>query len=195
MFLIVGLGNPGQKYQNNRHNIGFKVVDSLIYSLNATKQSDKSFQGEVYKSNQTILLKPQTFMNLSGESVQSVRNFYKINEFLVIHDELDLPFGAVKFKFGGGSGGHNGLKSIDALCGNEYYRIRYGIGKPIVKEQVTHWVLSDFDSQEQAANPALIAHCTKAALEITQLESPKELANRISSLLTLTPQPQNKEVK
>lgn len=70
MFLIVGLGNPGQKYQNNRHNIGFKVVDSLIYSLNATKQSDKSFQGEVYKSNQTILLKPQTFMNLSGESAK-----------------------------------------------------------------------------------------------------------------------------
>lgn len=195
MFLIVGLGNPGQKYQNNRHNIGFKVVDSLISSLNATKQSDKNFQGEVYKSNQILLLKPQTFMNLSGKSVQSVRNFYKINEFLVLHDELDLPFGAVRFKFGGGSGGHNGLKSIDALCGNEYYRIRYGIGKPAAKEQVTHWVLSDFDSQEQVANPSLIAHCAKAALEIAQLESPKELANKISSLLTLTPQLQNKEVQ
>ncbi|TLD87586.1 aminoacyl-tRNA hydrolase [Helicobacter sp. MIT 05-5294] len=195
MFLIVGLGNPGQKYQNNRHNIGFRVLDSLIYSFNAIKQSDKNFQGEVYKANQLLFLKPQTFMNLSGQSVQSVKNFYKITDFAVVHDELDLPFGAVKFKFGGGSGGHNGLKSIDSLCGNEYYRIRYGIGKPSNKEQVIHWVLNDFSKEEEMENPKLIAHCAKASLEIATLESPKELSNKISSIFTLNPNTSNTKNK
>lgn len=193
MFLIVGLGNPGKKYQNNRHNIGFRVLDSLISSIGASRQSDKNFQGEVYKSNQLLFLKPQTFMNLSGESVQSVKNFYKIVYFAVVHDELDLPFGAVKFKFGGGNGGHNGLKSIDSLCGNEYYRIRYGISKPKIKSEVSHWVLSDFDTQEESANPILIEHCAKAALEISKLESPKELASKISSLFTLAPKSSDME--
>ena len=98
MFLIVGLGNIGEKYKNNRHNIGFCVVDSLIASLNATKQSSKDFFGELYKASQILLLKPSTFMNLSGKSVLSVKNFYKIDKILVIHDDLDLPFGAVRFK-------------------------------------------------------------------------------------------------
>ena len=195
MFLIVGLGNPGKEYQNNRHNIGFKVVDSLIQTLGAIKQSSKNFQGELYKSSTLLLLKPSTFMNLSGESVQSVLNFYKITDFLVIHDELDLPFGAVKFKFGGGNGGHNGLKSIDSLCGNAYYRIRYGIGKPAIKERVTQWVLGDFSKEEESKNVELISHCAKAALEIVKLESPKDLSNCIASKYTLNPstntEPQN----
>lgn len=191
MFLIVGLGNPGKEYQNNRHNIGFKVVDSLIQTLGAMKQSSKNFQGELYKSSTLLLLKPSTFMNLSGESVQSVLNFYKITDFLVIHDELDLPFGAVKFKFGGGNGGHNGLKSIDSLCSNAYYRIRYGIGKPAIKAQVINWVLQDFSVLEEKQNQALIAHCAKAALEIAKLESSKELANKVSSIFTLVPKLQN----
>ncbi|WP_276952669.1 aminoacyl-tRNA hydrolase [Helicobacter rodentium] len=191
MFLIVGLGNPGKEYQNNRHNIGFKVVDSLIQTLGAMKQSSKNFQGELYKSSTLLLLKPSTFMNLSGESVQSVLNFYKITDFLVIHDELDLPFGAVKFKFGGGNGGHNGLKSIDSLCSNAYYRIRYGIGKPAIKAQVINWVLQDFSALEEEQNQTLIAHCAKAALEIAKLESSKELANKVSSIFTLVPKLQN----
>lgn len=191
MFLIVGLGNPGKEYENNRHNIGFKVVDSLIQTLNAIKQSSKNFQGELYKSSTLLLLKPSTFMNLSGESVQSVLNFYKITDFLVIHDELDLPFGAVKFKFGGGNGGHNGLKSIDSLCSNAYYRIRYGIGKPAIKAQVINWVLQDFSALEEEQNQTLIAHCAKAALEIAKLESSKELANKVSSIFTLVPKLQN----
>lgn len=191
MFLIVGLGNPGKEYQNNRHNIGFRVVDSLIQTLGAIKQSSKNFQGELYKSSTLLLLKPSTFMNLSGESVQSVLNFYKIADFLVIHDELDLPFGAVKFKFGGGNGGHNGLKSIDSLCGNAYYRIRYGIGKPAIKAQVINWVLQDFSALEEEQNQALIAHCAKAALEIARLESSQELANKVSSIFTLAPKLQN----
>lgn len=130
-------------------------------------------------------------MNLSGESVQSVLNFYKITDFLVIHDELDLPFGAVKFKFGGGNGGHNGLKSIDSLCSNAYYRIRYGIGKPAIKAQVINWVLQDFSALEEEQNQTLIAHCAKAALEIAKLESSKELANKVSSIFTLVPKLQN----
>lgn len=196
MFLVVGLGNPGKAYQNNRHNIGFKVVDSLIQTLNATQQSSKNshknFQGELYKSSQILLLKPTTFMNLSGKSVQSVLGFYKITDFLVIHDELDLPFGAVKFKFGGGNGGHNGLKSIDSLCGVEYYRIRYGIGKPKEKECVTQWVLGDFSKDEESKNVELIIHCAKAALEIAKLESPQELAHKVSNIFTLTPKSQDK---
>lgn len=185
MFLIVGLGNPGQNYQNNRHNIGFKVLDCLIHTLNATKQSDKNFQGELYKSSQILLLKPTTFMNLSGESVQKVLHFYKITDFLVIHDDLDLPFATIKFKFGGGNGGHNGLKSIDTLCGNAYYRIRYGIGKPSTKEKVIHWVLQDFSPSQALKNEELIPHCAKAALEITALDSHTNLANKISNQWTI----------
>ncbi|MBX7490127.1 aminoacyl-tRNA hydrolase [Helicobacter turcicus] len=187
MFLIVGLGNPGQKYQNNRHNIGFRVIDSLIQTLNTAKQSAKDFQGELHKSSQLLLLKPKTFMNLSGKSVQSVLNFYKITDFLVIHDELDLPFGAVKFKFGGGNGGHNGLKSIDSLCGNHYYRIRYGIGKPAIKSQTINWVLQDFSALEEEQNQALIAHSANAALEIAKLDSSDGLATKISNKWTLSP--------
>ncbi|MDD6055838.1 MAG: aminoacyl-tRNA hydrolase [Helicobacter sp.] len=189
MFLIVGLGNPGEKYHNNRHNIGFKIIDFLTESLNATKQSSKGFKGELYKATfkttSILLLKPETFMNLSGESVLSVLNFYKINDFLVIHDELDLPFGSIKFKFDGSSGGHNGLKSIDTLCGSAYYRIRYGIGKPQNKAQVISWVLNDFSKDEEEVNKNLIPHCAKAALEITQLDSAKDLANKISQNFTL----------
>ena len=134
-------------------------------------------------------------MNLSGEAVRDVLQFYKITDFLVIHDELDLAFGAVKFKFGGGNGGHNGLKSIDSLCGAEYYRIRYGIGKPAIKERVTQWVLGDFSKEEESKNVELISHCAKAALEIVKLESPKDLSNCIASKYTLNPstntEPQN----
>ena len=156
MFLIVGLGNIGDKYKNNRHNIGFRVVDALISNLNAIKQSYIIFEGELYKSSQILLLKPSTYMNLSGKSVSAVKNFYKIKDMLVIHDELDLPFGVIKFKFGGGSGGHNGLKSIDNLCGNKSYRMRYGIGKPSTKEQEIDWVLGDFSKEEENDNIELI---------------------------------------
>ena len=192
-FLIIGLGNPGQTYQNNRHNIGFRVIDALVQDLNAHKQS--AFKGELYKSSQVLLLKPQTFMNLSGESVKSVLNFYKLTDFLVIHDDLDLPFGAIKFKFGGSSGGHNGLKSIDTLCGNNYYRIRYGIGKPAIKAQVTNWVLQDFSPLEEEQNKELIAHSKNAALEIAKLQSSDLLSTQISSKWTLSPKDLSKEIQ
>ena len=114
MILIVGLGNPGGKYENTRHNAGFMVIDRLL-SPQAIKISNEKFQGELYKMGSLLLLKPQTFMNLSGKSVQAVANFYKPERIIVIHDDLDLAFGAMKFKIGGSSGGHNGIKSIDTI--------------------------------------------------------------------------------
>jgi PTH1 family peptidyl-tRNA hydrolase len=145
--LIVGLGNPGDDYEKTRHNIGFMVIDELISRHNASKLSSSSFEGELYKFKNHLLLKPLTFMNLSGNSVIKVKNFYKIEDVVVIHDDLDLPFGALRFKKGGGHGGHNGLKSIDAMAGKEYLRVRMGIGKPEHKGEVASYVLSPFSSE------------------------------------------------
>ena len=130
MYLIVGLGNPGEKYKNTRHNIGFMVVNSIINSINPTPINKPQFRGELYKKNNLFLLKPQTFMNLSGESLLIVKNYFKIENIIVIHDDLDLAYGVIKIKKGGGNGGHNGLKSIDKLIGNDYIRVRIGISKP-----------------------------------------------------------------
>lgn len=146
MTLIVGLGNPGGKYENTRHNAGFMVIDRLL-SPQAIKISNEKFQGELYKMGSLLLLKPQTFMNLSGKSVQAVANFYKPERIIVIHDDLDLAFGAMKFKIGGSSGGHNGIKSIDSLIGNEYERVRIGIGRG--KFDTINFVLGKFSEDER----------------------------------------------
>ncbi|ADN09700.1 aminoacyl-tRNA hydrolase [Sulfurimonas autotrophica] len=147
--LIVGLGNPGSDYENTRHNIGFMVVDELIRRHNAVKLSSSSFQGELYKFQNHFLLKPLTYMNLSGESVIKVKQFYKLEDVVVIHDDLDLSFGALRFKKGGGHGGHNGLKSIDSKISREYIRVRMGIGKPEHKGEIASYVLSPFNQTEQ----------------------------------------------
>jgi PTH1 family peptidyl-tRNA hydrolase len=162
--LIVGLGNPGPSYEKTRHNIGFMVIDELIARHNATKLSSSSFEGELYKFKNHFLLKPLTFMNLSGNSVIKVKNFYKIetDEVVVIHDDLDLPFGALRFKAGGGHGGHNGLKSIDANITREYIRVRIGIGKPQNKGEVASYVLSNFAEDEQKCLQALVQKAADA---------------------------------
>jgi len=160
--LIVGLGNPGADYAHTRHNIGFMVIDELIARHSASKLSSSSFKGECYKFQNHFLLKPLTFMNLSGESVVKVKNFYKIEDVVVIHDDLDLPFGALRFKIGGGHGGHNGLKSIDAHIGKEYIRVRMGIGKPEHKGEVVSYVLGKFNTQEQVCLEKFIAHTCDA---------------------------------
>jgi len=151
MKLIVGLGNPGPTYSLTRHNIGFMIIDKLINDLNPNNISKKSFEGELFKHKDILLLKPVTFMNLSGKSVQAVVNFYKIilDDILVIHDDIDIPFGAIKLKKGGGNGGHNGLKSIDSLITKEYDRLRLGVDKPEKKEMVASYVLSKFEPKEQ----------------------------------------------
>ena len=146
--LIVGLGNPGSNYENTRHNIGFMVIDALCERQNATKQSSSNFEGDLFKFKNHYLLKPLTYMNLSGNSIVKVKKFYKIDEVVVIHDDLDLPFGTLRFKKGGGHGGHNGLKSTDANISKDYIRVRMGIGKPEYKEQVASYVLSAFSENE-----------------------------------------------
>ncbi len=164
MTLFVGLGNPGSQYEETRHNIGFKVVDTLVDTLNARDISKSAFHGNLYRTASTLFLKPTTFMNLSGKSVLPVKQFFKIEleNIIVIHDDIDLPFGAVRFKRGGGHGGHNGLKSIDAMVGKEYLRVRVGVGRPERKSQVADYVLHPFTSEEQALLPKLIAHVGQA---------------------------------
>lgn len=168
--LFVGLGNPGAAYASTRHNIGFMVVDALLQLVSHTPIVRKTFHGALSKTSNDFFLKPTTFMNLSGKSVEAVANFYKITteEIVVIHDDLDLPFGAVRFKMGGGNGGHNGLKSIDAHMTKEYLRIRMGIGRPQDCTVVEH-VLAPFNEQQQAVLPEFIAHACRAinALQTT----------------------------
>ena len=160
MTLFVGLGNPGSQYENTRHNIGFRVIDKLVDDLSARDISKTSFQGKLYRSASSLFLKPTTFMNLSGKSLQTVKNFFKVEleDIIVIHDDIDLPFGAVRFKKGGGHGGHNGLRSIDSHVTKEYLRVRVGVGKPEHKSQVSDYVLHDFNEDEKKVLDKLIDH-------------------------------------
>ncbi|MEM7191465.1 MAG: aminoacyl-tRNA hydrolase [Pseudomonadota bacterium] len=149
MKLFVGLGNPGAKYAFNRHNVGFMAVD-VIAAAHAFSSWRKRFQGLASEGRlgdeQVLLLKPETFMNESGRSVQEATRFYKIalSDVIVFHDELDLAPGKVRVKTGGGVAGHNGLKSLTAHLGNDYMRVRIGIGHPGHREQVIGHVLRDF---------------------------------------------------
>jgi PTH1 family peptidyl-tRNA hydrolase len=177
--LIVGLGNPGPMYEKNRHNIGFLVVDELIKRNSATKLSSSSFQGELFKFSNHFLLKPLTYMNLSGNSIAAVKNFYKIEDVVVIHDDLDLPFGAVRFKEGGGHGGHNGLKSADEKISKNYVRVRLGIGKPEHKSEVASYVLSDFNEEESKHLSLWIAH-TCEAVEFLLSHSMEDTSSKYS---------------
>ena len=154
MLLFVGLGNPGARYAGNRHNIGFIVLDALARAHRAGPWR-KRFQGDatevVIGEERIILLKPETFMNESGRAVNEAMRFYKIDlkDVFVFHDELDLAAAKVRVKLGGGNAGHNGLRSIAAHCGNEYHRIRLGIGHPGHKDAVHGFVLSDFSRAER----------------------------------------------
>jgi peptidyl-tRNA hydrolase, PTH1 family len=160
--LIVGLGNPGTAYASTRHNVGFMVIDELKRRHNGINVSKSSFDGELFKISNHFLLKPLTYMNLSGKSILAVKNFYKIDEVILIHDDLDLPFGALRFKVGGGHGGHNGLKSTDAAISPEYIRVRMGIGKPEHKSQVADYVLHPFTADEQSHLSEWIAKAADA---------------------------------
>ncbi len=152
--LLVGLGNPGKKHEGQRHNIGFEVVQQIMRDYNFSAPLEK-FQGLYSEGeinhNKVRIIMPQTFMNLSGRSVIEVVNFYKekLNHVVVIHDELDLPLGKLRMKQGGSDGGHNGLKSIDEMCGPDYKRMRIGIGHPGNKDLVSHYVLSKFTNPER----------------------------------------------
>jgi peptidyl-tRNA hydrolase, PTH1 family len=171
MLLFVGLGNIGKEYENNRHNIGFKAIDVLLKDENFSEVSKSSFCGTLYKSSKNLFLKPSTYMNLSGKSVQAVANFYKIEpeKVVVIHDDLDLPFGTVRFKIGGGDGGHNGLKSIDSMIGKNYIRCRIGIGKPTRKSEIVSYVLGDFEPTEEKSMDRLLEFLKDALKDIDKM--------------------------
>jgi PTH1 family peptidyl-tRNA hydrolase len=151
--LVVGLGNPGPKYERTRHNIGFLAIDAIVRRWNLRGPREK-FNGEIAEGEiggeRVIALKPMTFMNNSGESVAPAARFYKIEpaDVIVIHDELDLVDGKVRVKRGGGAAGHNGLRSIDAHLGSDYWRMRLGIGHPGRKDLVLHYVLQNFLPEE-----------------------------------------------
>lgn len=153
MWLIVGLGNPGAKYETTRHNFGFLAVDAMLDELGVAG-SKTSFGGMVSRfeldGQPCLSLKPETFMNRSGSSVQAAMAFHKIalDHVIVLHDELDLPLGDIRIKQGGGSSGHNGLKDITRLLGADYLRIRLGIGRPAIKGIEADFVLNPFTDQE-----------------------------------------------
>lgn len=155
MLVIVGLGNPGAKYERNRHNIGFMAVDAIHRRNPSFSPWRKRFQAETAEGTlageKVMLVKPMTYMNESGQAVGAAARFFKLSpeDITVLYDELDLVPGKVKIKVGGGSGGHNGIKSIDAHIGKDYRRVRLGIGHPGSKERVTGYVLGDFAKADQ----------------------------------------------
>jgi peptidyl-tRNA hydrolase, PTH1 family len=153
MLILVGLGNPGPKYANNRHNFGFMAAEEIArrYGFSAERSRFQSYvsTGQI-GGEKTLLLRPKTFMNLSGKAVGSALRFHKIRarNVIIMHDELDLVLGKVRVKHGGGAGGHNGLRSLDSNIGKDYGRIRMGIGHPGEKHRVERYVLSDFHKSE-----------------------------------------------
>lgn len=171
--LFVGLGNPGPEYEATRHNAGFWWVDALAAKLGARLVAERSWHGHVARANvagSTVwLLQPMTFMNRSGQSVAALARFYKIApaEVLVVHDELDLPPGQAKLKYGGGSGGHNGLKDIQARLGSaDFWRLRLGIGHPGVKAEVIDYVLRKPAPEQREAILAGIERTLAASPEL-----------------------------
>lgn len=185
MMVLVGLGNPGPQYARTRHNAGFLFTDLVreTYGLPAWK---KQFDGLVNKGkvagHDVLLLQPQTFMNLSGRSVQAACAFYKIppNQLWVVHDELDLALGKTKYKLGGGDAGHNGLKSITAALGPNYHRLRLGIGRPTDPQPVEDYVLQNFSATEAEVLAPLLEKLAKALPEL--IEKPVETLAKLNNI-------------
>ena len=171
MQLIVGLGNPGKKYQYTRHNIGYMAIENIISAQLNYKIKNK-FNSIIYEviidNNKIILVKPETYMNNSGDAVYQIANFYKINskDIFVLHDELDIPFGKIRIKIGGGNAGHNGLKSITNKIDNNYTRVRLGIGHPGKKEMVNGHVMGNFSGPEKDNLNQILNYLTNNVNEI-----------------------------
>ncbi|MGH1426159.1 MAG: aminoacyl-tRNA hydrolase [Pseudooceanicola sp.] len=173
MQLFVGLGNPGNKYAANRHNIGFMVLDAIASDHGFAPWKSK-FQGHIAEGvmggEKVLLLKPATFMNLSGQSVGEAMRFYKLTpgDVTVFHDELDLAPGKVRVKQGGGHAGHNGLRSIHQHIGADYARVRLGIGHPGHKDRVAGYVLSDFAKADQDWLDVVLRGCSDGAPDLAK---------------------------
>ena len=155
MYVFAGLGNPGARYVNNRHNVGYLIAERIAQLNNMGEFRRRSkFFGEVSEgeinNNRVLVLKPDTFMNESGRSIGAVLRYYNVTptQLYVLHDDLDLSFGKIRIKFGGGHAGHNGLKNVSSHIGSEYWRLRVGIGHPGHKDLVMPYVLQDFNKQE-----------------------------------------------
>ena len=180
MRLIVGLGNPGAKYAGNRHNIGFMAVDRIAADHGFSPWRSK-FHGQLAEGTlgdtRVALLKPETFMNLSGQSVSEALRFYKIApaDVIVLHDELDLAPGRLRVKTGGGHAGHNGLRSLHQHIGEAYVRLRLGIGHPGHKDQVAAYVLSNFAKQDQIWLDELLSAISSAAALLAEGDSTRFL--------------------
>lgn len=169
-FLIVGLGNPGREYKDNRHNIGFMLIDRLSVRLNArmSRVQAKALVGSVnHEGNKIILAKPQTYMNLSGQSIQGLARFYKLplENMIVAHDDLDLPFGTIRIRPGGGPGGQRGIAStIERLGTKDFRRLRIGIGRPPGRMDPAAYVLQDFAKADQNLLSEILDHAANATL-------------------------------
>lgn len=166
--LLAGLGNPGPRYAGNRHNVGFMVLDELAARVGGKFKAHKGgaevLEGRLAE-RRVVLAKPRSFMNLSGGPVSGTAKFYKIEPsgIVVIHDELDLPFGSLKLKLGGGDNGHNGLRSITKSLGTkEYYRVRFGVGRPPGRMDPADFVLKDFATVERKELPFEVDRCADA---------------------------------
>ncbi len=165
MILLVGLGNPTPDSQDNRHNIGFKIIDAINQKFGLSKQKPK-FKGLLTTGNisdkKVYAIKPLTFMNNSGICIRELIEYFKINieDVIIFHDDLDIDFGKIKAKFGGSSAGHNGIASIDKFIGKEYSRVRIGIGKPEKKAQVSDFVLNNFNEEEKIQLEKIILNIT-----------------------------------
>ena len=197
--LLVGLGNPGKEYEATRHNAGFWWLEDVARELKVSLSLDKAYHGLVGRTQmqgQSLwLLQPQTFMNLSGKSVAALARFFKIApaDILVAHDELDLPPGQAKLKFGGGHAGQNGLRDIHAQLGTgDYWRLRIGIGHPGVKSEVSNWVLGKPMPEQRAAMQEAIARSVKAATLIVRGEMEKAM-QQIHTEAPPRPKPPRKE--
>jgi PTH1 family peptidyl-tRNA hydrolase len=170
-FLLAGLGNPGREYRDNRHNAGFMTIDRLGARLNAgglKLQSKALVASGIYQDRRLILAKPQTYMNLSGQSVQGLLNFYKIplTNLMVISDDIDLPFGSVRIRASGGAGGQRGMGSIiEQLGTRDFPRLRIGIGRPPGRMEPAAYVLQDFSKEDLKLLPDILSHAEQAVLE------------------------------
>jgi len=168
--LIVGLGNPGREYKDNRHNVGFMLVDRLTVRLDArlSRMQAKALVGSVnYEGNKLIFAKPQTYMNLSGQSIQGVARFYKLplENMIVAHDDLDLPFGTIRIRPGGGPGGQRGVAStIERLGTKDFRRLRIGIGRPPGRMDPAAYVLQDFAQADLMLLSEILDHAANAVL-------------------------------
>src|SRR5215216_701563 len=173
-YLLIGLGNPGREYQTNRHNFGFMLIDRLAVRLNARGlkvQSKAIVTSGVYQDRKVILAKPQTYMNLSGQSAQGLLNFYKlpIEHMLIAHDDLDIPFGTIRIRPKGGPGGQGGMAStISQLGTKDFPRLRIGIGRPAGRMDPAAYVLQNFSREEMKVLSEIVDRAADAALEFVK---------------------------